>query len=294
MDILRYENANLNNTAVALGKFQGLHKGHMLLIGEVLRLSYEEDLNSVVFTIDMPQEKAINLPVERYHILEDCGIDYNVSCEFSKEFASMSPREFVENILINKLDAKYVVVGTDFRFGNKRAGDVSLLKSYGEEYGFFVVAIDKLAIDDIVVSSTYIRELISVGNMKAVSRYMGRDYIIKGKVMRGKQLGRTIGFPTANIIPDSSKLLPPFGAYYTEVEVEGSIYKAITNVGNNPTIDENNHITVEANIIEFCDDIYDKEITIYFKDFIRGEMKFTDIEELKKQLEIDRTVVLHQ
>lgn len=294
MDILRYENANLNNTAVALGKFQGLHKGHMLLIGEVLRLSYEEDLNSVVFTIDMPQEKAINLPVERYHILEDCGIDYNVSCEFSKEFASMSPREFVENILINKLDAKYVVVGTDFRFGNKRAGDVSLLKSYGEEYGFFVVAIDKLAIDDIIVSSTYIRELISVGNMKAVSRYMGRDYFINGKVMRGKQLGRTIGFPTANIIPDSSKLLPPFGAYYTEVEVEGSIYKAITNVGNNPTIDENNHITVEANIIEFSDDIYDKEITIYFKDFVRGEMKFTDIEELKKQLEIDRTVVLHQ
>lgn len=294
MDILRYENANLNNTAVALGKFQGLHKGHMLLIGEVLRLSYEEDLNSVVFTIDMPQEKAINLPVERYHILEDCGIDYNVSCEFSKEFASMSPREFVENILINKLDAKYVVVGTDFRFGNKRAGDVSLLKSYGEEYGFFVVAIDKLAIDDIIVSSTYIRELISVGNMKAVSRYMGRDYFINGKVMRGKQLGRTIGFPTANIIPDSSKLLPPFGAYYTEVEVEGYMYKAITNVGNNPTIDENNHITVEANIIEFSDDIYDKEITIYFKDFIRGEMKFTDIEELKKQLEIDRTVVLHQ
>lgn len=294
MDILRYENANLNNTAVALGKFQGLHKGHMLLIEEVLRLSYEEDLNSVVFTIDMPQEKAINLPVERYHILEDCGIDYNVSCEFSKEFASMSPREFVENILINKLDAKYVVVGTDFRFGNKRAGDVSLLKSYGEEYGFFVVAIDKLAIDDIIVSSTYIRELISVGNMKAVSRYMGRDYIIKGKVMRGKQLGRTIGFPTANIIPDSSKLLPPFGAYYTEVEVDGSIYKAITNVGNNPTIDENNHITVEANIIEFSDDIYDKEITIYFKDFVRGEMKFTDIEELKKQLEIDRSVVLHQ
>ncbi|MBP3620364.1 MAG: bifunctional riboflavin kinase/FAD synthetase [Lachnospiraceae bacterium] len=294
MDILRYENANLNNTAVALGKFQGLHKGHMLLIGEVLRLSYEEDLNSVVFTIDMPQEKAINLPVERYHILEDCGIDYNVSCEFSKEFASMSPREFVENILINKLDAKYVVVGTDFRFGNKRAGDVSLLKSYGEEYGFFVVAIDKLAIDDIIVSSTYIRELISVGNMKAVSRYMGRDYFINGKVMRGKQLGRTIGFPTANIIPDSSKLLPPFGAYYTEVEVEGSIYKAITNVGNNPTIDENNHITVEANIIEFSDDIYDKDITIYFIDFIRGEMKFTDIEELKKQLEIDRTVVLHQ
>ena len=294
MDILRYENANLNNTAVALGKFQGLHKGHMLLIEEVLRLSYEEDLNSVVFTIDMPQEKAINLPVERYHILEDCGIDYNVSCEFSKEFASMSPREFVENILINKLDAKYVVVGTDFRFGNKRAGDVSLLKSYGEEYGFFVVAIDKLAIDDIIVSSTYIRELISVGNMKAVSRYMGRDYFIKGKVMRGKQLGRTIGFPTANIIPDSSKLLPPFGAYYTEVEVDGSIYKAITNVGNNPTIDENNHITVEANIIEFSDDIYDKEITIYFKDFVRGEMKFTDIEELKKQLEIDRSVVLHQ
>lgn len=294
MDILRYENANLNNTAVALGKFQGLHKGHMLLIEEVLRLSYEEDLNSVVFTIDMPQEKAINLPVERYHILEDCGIDYNVSCEFSKEFASMSPREFVENILINKLDAKYVVVGTDFRFGNKRAGDVSLLKSYGEEYGFFVVAIDKLAIDDIIVSSTYIRELISVGNMKAVSRYMGRDYIIKGKVMRGKQLGRTIGFPTANIIPDSSKLLPPFGAYYTEVEVDGSIYKAITNIGNNPTIDENNHITVEANIIEFSDDIYDKEITIYFKDFIRGEMKFTDIEELKRQLEMDRFVVLHQ
>ncbi len=294
LDIVTYDNANLKHTAVALGKFQGLHKGHMLLIDEVLRLSYEEDLKSVVFTIDMKQDQLINMLDERNYILDNLGIDYNVNCEFSKEFAAMSPKDFVKNILVDKLGATYVVVGTDFRFGNKRMGDVNLLKQYGEEYDFKVIPIEKLAIEGEIVSSTYIRELISVGNMKEVSKFMGRDYFIKGRVIKGRQLGRTIGFPTANIIPDKEKILPPFGAYSTVVEINGNLYKAITNVGNNPTIDEGNSLTVEANILDFSEDIYDQNITIYFKDFIRGERKFAGIDELTGQLEKDREFVLHQ
>ena len=294
LNIVTYDNVNLKHTAVALGKFQGLHKGHMLLINEVLHLASEKNLTSVVFTINMKEDGVINLHDERCAILENCGIDYNVECEFTKEFAGLSPEEFVKNILVDKLDAKYVVVGTDFRFGYKRLGNVELLKTYGEKYGFNVVAFDKLSVDNEIVSSTHIRKLIDMGNMKEINNFMGRYYSIRGKVVKGKQLGRTIGFPTANIIPDKKKLLPPFGAYNTLVDIDGKMYKAITNVGNNPTIDEENDITIEANILEFSEDIYGKEITIHFIDHIRGEMKFDSIETLKKQLELDKALVLHQ
>ncbi len=291
---VNYNQVNLNKTAVALGKFQGLHKGHMLLIDEILRLSEEENLTSVVFTIDVSSEKTINLPEERYDILEKSGVDYNVTCEFSKEFASLSPVDFVESILVNRLDAKYVVVGTDFRFGYKRLGNVDLLRQMGEKYGFKVIAIEKLSLDGTIISSTYIRELIVSGKIKDVLRYMGRSYSVTGTVKKGRQLGRTIGFPTANIIPDEKKILPPFGAYCTEVVIGGMIYKAITNVGDNPTIDENNCTTIETNIPGFSGDIYGKEITVYFKDFIRGEKKFTSIDELKEQLQNDIKFALHQ
>ena len=291
---VNYNQTNLNNTAVALGKFQGLHKGHMLLVDKILELASDFELTSVVFSINFNEDKVINLPYEKQSILKKCGVDYLVNCDFCDEFASMSPEEFVLKILVNKLGVSYVVVGSDFRFGKGRAGDVSVLRTYALKYGFKLVAIDKLAIDDIIVSSTYIRELISNGNMKNVYKFMGRYYSLSGRVIRGRQLGRTIGFPTVNIIPDPHKLLPPYGVYGSMVELDGTTYPAITNVGNNPTIDSDNAVTVESNIIDFSEEIYDRDITIYFTDYIRGEIKFNNIEALKKQINNDKMKFVHQ
>ena len=294
MDIVTYDRLNLKNSVVALGKFQGLHRGHMLLIDEVLRISSQNHFKGVVLTINMREDKVINLSKERYSLLEDMGIDVVAECEFTKAFASMTPEIFVKSILIDRLGATCVVVGSDFRFGCKRQGDVELLKSYGDKYGFDVVAFGKLTIDGKVVSTSYIRELIYSGEVSLVNKFMGRPYMLSGKVLRGKQLGRTIGFPTANILPCDLKLLPPFGAYYTKVIVDDKEYKAITNIGNNPTVNDSNLVTVESHLFDYDGELYDKDITVMFMDFIREEKKFKSVDELKNQLILDKNFVLHQ
>ena len=287
-------NVSVGNSVVALGKFQGLHKGHMLLINKIIELSKNEQLTSVVLTIDIKSNKLINVPSERYEILNSKKVDVNVIVEFTESFAALSPEEFVKSILIDKLHVKYVVVGADFRFGYKRLGDVRYLKSMGEKYGFSVIAFEKLQIDDTVVSTTYIKELILKGDMKKVSMFLDREFSVSGQIIKGKQLGRTIGFPTANICVDDNKLLPPKGAYSTKAIIDGIEYKAITNIGYNPTVGGNDNIIIETHILEFNGDIYSKTIKVKFVDYLRPEYKVESIEELKKQLERAKMFVMHQ
>ncbi len=294
MKIISFEEAKLHNTAVALGKFQGLHKGHMLLIEKITELSKKEDLTSGVFTINIDSSKAINLPRERFDILEEQGVDIDIECEFTPEFSSMQPVDFIKNVLVDKLGAKYVVVGTDFCFGYKRQGNVETLQKYSKEYGYEVIPVDKLYIDGRVISSSYIRELIETGNINNISAYMGRDYFISDIVSHGKELGRTMGFPTINFIPDKGKLLPPVGAYETEIFIDGRLYKGITNIGDNPTISSDNKTTVETHILDYDGDLYGRELKVSFKRFLRPQIKFNSVEELKKQLLIDCRKVMHQ
>lgn len=291
---LTYDEAQLYNTAVALGKFQGLHKGHLLLIEKILSLSKNEGLNSVVFTIDINNSKMINTKQDRKDILEDLNIDTHIQCDFSPEFAAMQPYDFIKKVLYHKLGAKYVVVGTDFCFGSNRKGNVNTLKSYEKEFGYKVIAIDKLSIADNIISSSIIRELIQIGNMEAVEEYMGRPYFIQGIVKKGRMLGRTIDFPTINLYPPTDKLLPPFGAYETRLTIGEMCYKAITNIGNNPTISEDNIVTVETHIIDFDGDLYENHLKVEFVRFIREQKRFRDVSELRKQLLLDKASVMHQ
>lgn len=291
---LTYDEAQLYNTAVALGKFQGLHRGHILLIEKILSLSKNEGLNGVVFTIDINNSKMINTRQDRKDILQDLGIDTHIECRFTPEFAAMSPYSFIKNVLHHKLGAKYVVVGTDFCFGSNREGNIDTLKNYEKEFNYKVVAIEKLSIKDNIISSSIIREFIQAGDMEAVKEYMGRPYFIQGIVKKGRTLGRTIDFPTANLYPPTDKLLPPFGAYETRITIGERCYKAITNIGNNPTISEDNNITVETHIINFDGDIYEKHIKVEFVRFIREQIRFMDVSELRKQLLLDKANVMHQ
>ena len=291
---IAYNDVQLDNSVVCLGKFQGLHKGHMLLVNKTIELAQNNGLNSVIFTINVSNQKRIYTDVERKILLSDMGFDYNVTCEFSKEFASMTPRQFVENILIDKLGAKYVVVGTDFRFGCERKGDVSLLMTLGKEYGFEVIAIEKLSVDGTVVSSSYIRELVEAGNMPLVEKFMGRPYSISGIVTKGKQLGRTIGFPTVNIYPSKEKLVPLYGVYSSYAYIDDKRVCGMTNIGCNPTVNSSDEIFVETNLFDFDMDAYGRDIVVYLEYFVRPEMKFNSIDELKEQIDKDKEFILHQ
>lgn len=294
MDIIAYDKVKLDSSVVALGKFEGLHRGHMLLIDRIVELAQKEQLTSVVFTININSDKVINLPEERFSILDAEKVDVNIECEFSSEFAAMSPEEFVKDVLVDKLHALYVVVGSDFRFGCGRKGDVEALRSFGKKYGLSVIAFDKLYVNGSIVSSSLIRGLIETGRMEEVSEYMGRPYSVTGEVCRGKQLGRTIGFPTINIIPDSNKLLPPMGVYETEIMIDGVVYAGMTNVGNNPTVEDTDRVIVETNILGYDGNLYGRVMTVCFKRFIRAEKKFNSIKELKNQIKTDKMRVMHQ
>ncbi len=302
MKIVAYDNVKLNNTAVALGKFEGVHKGHMLLINKITGLSNNkkpdniksDDVKSVIFTINMPEDSVINLDNERYELFESCGIDYVCECPFDERISKLSPEDFIKNILVGRLGASYVVVGEDFGFGYKRAGNVETLKKYSKEYNYEVVVFEKLMIEDSIVSSSAIRELLDKGEVKLVADYMGRPYSVSGDVSEGKKLGRTIGFPTVNIIPDKKKKLPLPGAYETIVKIgkDSKVYKGITNVGNNPTVNSGSDALVETHLLDFDENLYGKHIQVDFIRFIRPEIKFKSIEELKNQLLIDKASVV--
>lgn len=294
MKKLAYNDVNIADTVVALGKFEGLHKGHMLLINKVLQLSHETGKQSVVFSIDMPGTKRIYTIPERDRLLEEFGIDWNVTCEFTNKFASMRPEAFIKDVLVERLHPEYVVVGNDFRFGRNRQGDVALLQEYGTLYGYEVLAFEKLREKGTVISSSYIRELIEQGQMDTVREYMGRPYSISGIVQYGKQLGATIGFPTANLIPTEEKLLVPNGVYETGLMIANKRYHGITNVGDNPTVDDDHKIKVETHVLDYDGNLYGTYLKIEFLRQIRKEIKFDSIEALKNQIKSDILEIAHQ
>ena len=280
-------------TAVTLGKFDGLHRGHDLLMQTVLEYSKKYDLASVAFTFDIPPRNKVEEIVanvlttndEKQYIFEKRGIDYLIECPFTSEVMTMEPKAFIAWIS-KALHMKYVVVGDDFRFGHKRAGDYHTLQEYEEEFGYKTIVIDKLKDSNRDISSTYVREKIADGNIKKANELLGYRYFIKSEILHGRKLGRTIGVPTIMILPEN-KLLPPNGVYVTEVLVDGKTYMGVTNIGCKPTVSDENIIGVETYIDDFNQDVYGEKIVVSFIQFIRPEQKFDSIEELKSQMKSD-------
>lgn len=281
-------------TAVTLGKFDGLHRGHELLMHTVLECKERYHVASVAFTFDIPPRNRVEEIVanvlttneEKQYIFEKQGIDYLIECPFTTEVMSMEPKDFIAWIATS-LNMKYVVVGDDFRFGHKRAGDYHTLLQYEKEYGYKTIVLDKLKDSNRDISSTYVREKIADGNIRKANELLGYHYFIKSEILHGKKLGRRIGIPTINMILPEHKLLPPNGVYVTEVLVEGKKYMGVTNVGCKPTVSEERIVGVETYIDNFSQDIYGEKIVVSFLEYIRPEMKFASIEELKAQMESD-------
>lgn len=272
-------------SAVTLGKFDGLHRGHQKLIHEILRLQ-KEGYYGIVFTIAPEHVPALLTPEEKRDVIESFGIDCTIRCPFVPEVLSMEPEAFVADILVRKLNAKYVVVGTDFRFGHKRSGDVNLLKELQSRYGFTLIVHEKECYGTREISSTYVREALAVSDMELAAALLGTSYPVHGVIQHGKKLGRRIGMPTINLIPSEKKLLPQPGVYYSDVAAGDLHCHGVTNIGYKPTVD-GSFMGVETYLYGVDADLYGQYAKIYIRKFCRPEQKFPSVEALKAQMEQD-------
>lgn len=300
MRIICDKNIELDKaTAVTLGNFDGIHLGHQKLIETVKKYSVEEDLASVAFSF-YPHPVSVVKPNNQFYtiftqeekkfIMEQLKIDVLIQYPFTKEFSSLEAEEFIE-LLYKMTKLKVLVVGEDYCFGKNRKGNFDLLKAYGDKLGFKAIKIPSVKLGGERVSSTRIRGCINDRNFKEATQLLNKPYFVMGKVCHGKKIGRTIGFPTANVICEDEKLLPPDGVYATKTICRGKIYESITNIGKNPTVNGTQR-TVETYFFNFEEDIYGEEIRVLFVDWLRGETKFNNIDELKEQISRDKKSAL--
>ena len=280
-------------SAVTLRKFDGIHKGHQKLMRMILE-KRKQGLKSVVFTFgQMPgtvlcgKGRTILTGAERRKHLEGLGIDYMVECPFVPEIIQMEPEAFVEKILVGQLHAKYIAVGPDFRFGHNRRGSVKLLKQLAPVFGYEVEVFEKECLEDKVISSTYVRYMLQNGEMETVEKLLGYPYYVSGTVVHGHAIGRKLGIPTLNLIPDDEKMLPPNGVYLTKTVFGQEEHLGITNVGVKPTISGEELKGIETHLFDYEGDLYGREVTVVFYAFERPERRFESLEDLKKQLRED-------
>ena len=292
-DIDKIENLKLENTVVALGKFDGVHKGHYKIL-EKLKEEKTNGLTSLVFNfsknpknIEQKNESKLFTEEEQLLVYERMEVDILIIYPIEMGILSMQPEEFVEKILVNKLGVKKIVCGENFKFGKNRIGNTDLLSSLGERYGYDTEIIKLLSYNGSIISSTLIKEHIRVGNLKEAEEMLGHKYIIIGKVIHGYALGRTMNAPTANIVPTQSKLLPPNGVYISCCNIDGKVYKGVTNIGYKPTIESENKLGVETFFLDFDGDLYGRILEIELLFYIRAEKKFDNIDDLKAQILYD-------
>ncbi len=276
--------------AVMIGKFDGLHLGHRALISAMKKQS--EELSKVImsFVMNSSGTKEILNEREKISLCEELGLDAYLHVEFDDKIRNMSPESFVSECLYKKLNAKAVYVGSNFRFGKNRAGDTDMLKKLCGEFGIKVVVIPGITVHGIPVSATEIRKRIFTGDMREAAELLGTPYFVSGTVIKGRQLGRTMKFPTLNLMPEKEKILPPNGVYMTETVINGRKYPSVTNVGTKPSVTDEMTVFAETHLLHFPKEEepgYGSEIRVEFLDFIRPERKFGSIEELYMQIEQD-------
>lgn len=271
-------------TAVTLGKFEGLHRGHQKLIGKVREYA-SGDVESVVCAFDMGKASLLTAEEKRKRL--ESRVDTVIACPFTRELREMEAEDFIRQILKSRFHAAYIVVGTDFRFGHGKRGDVDMLAGYAGTCGYHLDVVEKERYKDRVISSTYVREALGEGSVELANALLGYPYQISGRVEHGKRLGRTLGFPTMNVAPPPEKILPRFGVYACQIRVGNEWYPGIGNIGVKPTVAEDPRVLVEAYAFGFAGEVYGEEITVEFCAFERPEQKFGSVEELKAGVEGD-------
>lgn len=286
-----------NKTFVTIGTFDGLHVGHQKVLSNLVQSAKKNNASSVLLTF-FPHPrivlqknasiKLINTIDERIKLLDKTGLEILVIHEFTKDFAEKTAFDFVKNVLVDNLKISNLIIGYDHRFGKDREGNFEQLTAFGEKFGFKVNKIPQQEIDHITISSTKIRKAIELGNIEDANRYLGYYFMLTGEVVKGKNLGEKIGFPTANLsIKETYKLLPKTGSYVVKAELEGETVYGMMNIGYNPTVKGKNQ-TIEIHFFDFNKDLYGKTIQIDVLKFLREEQKFNSVEDLKNQLLRDK------
>ena len=291
----------IKNAVVTIGTFDGVHLGHQAIFKEMRRLAQEVGGETVVVTFHPHPRQVLSIGTEQLRFIcsqeeklqkfEEYGIDNVVIIPFTKEFASTPSDEFIKSYIIDRLHPAVIVVGYDHHFGKNRMGDFEMLSSLSQQYGFRTVQVEAQYIHQVAVSSTKIRNFLWAGNVKAANELLGYPYSVTGTVVLGNQIGRTLGFPTANLdIPDEFMMINNPGVYACQTDIDGKVYNAMANTGFRPTIGDRaaGDFIIEVNIFDFEGDLYGKTLKVWFIDRIRDEEKFSGLEALKAQLQQDR------
>ncbi|HIZ82135.1 MAG TPA: bifunctional riboflavin kinase/FAD synthetase [Candidatus Mediterraneibacter pullistercoris] len=269
------------NTAVTIGKFDGLHRGHQKLIDKIREYASDE-CGTVVCAFDMSRDSLMTNRERREHL--EGKVDCLIDCPFTEELKKMEAREFISRILVETLHVSHIVVGTDFTFGCGKKGNVQMLAEYSGKYGYTVDVIEKERYRGTVISSTYIKDALAQGDVHLAETLLGYPYEMTGIVQRGRQIGRRLGFPTMNIEPEEHKILPRFGVYACRVRIDGRWYHAVGNAGIKPTVTDERRRLLEVFVYGYEGDAYGKEVTAQFCDFERPETKFGSLEELRERV----------
>ncbi len=301
--ITNLNNANIEGkTAIALGNFDGIHIGHVAIMEEAIRVARANNLKSLCFTFsnhpfnfitdrreeDLEAVKLICTDEEKIELTQKMGFDILVNIPFDEVMMKMRAHEFFEEIILGKLGAKHVSIGFNYSYGARAEGKPETLAAECEKAGIGLTVTEAVKVGNSVVSSTLIREMISSGNMEDASLFLGRHYSFEGRVTHGKKLGSKNGFPTINIPAPRRQMLPPDGVYFSRIEIEGKIYRSISNLGVNPTVSGGNmDKRIETYIFDFDEDVYGDDVTVYFDHFHRPEMCFDSKEELFAQIASD-------
>lgn len=286
---------------VTVGTFDGVHIGHRTIINRINELAKDQNAESVLLTFwphprlvlfpDDNELKLLSTLKERIELLRESGIDHLIIHPFSVDFSRITAVEYVRDILVRDINVSKLVIGYDHHFGRNREGNLEELKIVAPDYGFEVEEISAQEIDDVNVSSTKIRNALLEGDLAKANEFLGYRYSVSGKVVKGKRIGRSIGFPTANIQPDESyKLIPGNGVYSVTVLCDGKIYRGMANLGSRPTVSDSEERILEVNLFDFEGDLYEKEIKVTFVDRIRDEIKFDSLDLLSAQLQKDAVV----
>ena len=281
-----------------IGFFDGVHPGHRYLLGELRKLADERGLPSAIITFATHprvalqsdyQPKLLNSFEEKIELLSETCVDYIIVIDFTTSFAALSAREFITNFLSSELGVKTLLIGYDHRFGYQRTEGFEQYVVYGRECGVEVVEALPFNNEGLVVSSSKVRQFIAEGNVAAASRLLGYLYCLKGRVVGGYKVGRTIGFPTANIaIDEKFKVLPLNGSYAVWIIIDSRRHKGMLYIGSRPTLEHDDSISVEVNIFDFSEDIYNESVAVEFVEFIREDKKFDSLDDLKEQMCADK------
>lgn len=292
----------VNGAVVTIGTFDGVHQGHRKIITNIVQLAKASGGESVLLTffphprmILHPEDQSLKLITtiaEKASLLEALGIDHLIITPFSRDFSNQTPQQYIENVLVKQIGTKKIVIGYDHRFGKDRSGGLEDLQRLGPVYGFDVMEIPEQDINEVAVSSTRIRAALLDSDIATANTFLGYPFFITGKVIRGDQIGRQIGYPTANIQPlENYKLIPGDGIFAVKLDIDGVTYKGMAYIGTRPTV---NGLTrnIEVNIFDFDREIYNQTIRMEFLQYIRGDVKFASLDELKAQLAQDKVDVL--